>query len=507
MSKVRTAPHEPPDSVNPVQTPNGSPVVRPCTVAGRTTNTRFDASEKNLRSAFRLERRLHDQYLGVEYTEGMKKTSSKRLTKFSVCPVGLILTYGVLKLTGQSFEGDLHVNRFNGSVSALYTDRRESCWFQRYADFHADAVRRSQEGQCVPSLIYVCDKLCGGVGDRMSGIMSAFYLAVVLDRAFFIEYKSPFPLTHTLVPKTVRWDHKHKSKRVCASTGFKETEIFMVDSKVPSKDLERIEALQRAGTPTIRLHINRYYVGIFLWSDPHQSTRTRSDGVAEYFKGKMTQYRSSQCGSTLAHDSSAAHTFSFAFTNLFHFAPNVKRRALEMLQELRLQDNSPFIAVHARIGGKMKRSNRVVGWIDPKRHDIEDVTKFFDCAEMKRQLLVEHTRDNAKDSLTTHVAPIVLFSDSDELKSSALVSARGVRTVHSTNVFHIDRSWSVFKRSMRKGNMDTFAELYVLSQASCIVGSNSTYSGLASSITFPPHPCFSYFDDCTNARWDFWTAT
>ena len=134
----------------------------------------------------------------------MKKTSSKRLTKFSVCPVGLILTYGVLKLTGQSFEGDLHVNRFNGSVSALYTDRRESCWFQRYADFHADAVRRSQEGQCVPSLIYVCDKLCGGVGDRMSGIMSAFYLAVVLDRAFFIEYMSPFPLTLTLVPKTLR---------------------------------------------------------------------------------------------------------------------------------------------------------------------------------------------------------------------------------------------------------------------------------------------------------------
>ena len=80
----------------------------------------------------------------------------------------------------------------------------------------------------------------------MSGIMSAFYLAVVLDRAFFIEYKSPFPLTHTLVPKTVRWDHKRKSKRVCASTGFKETDIFMVDSKVPSKDLERIEALQRA---------------------------------------------------------------------------------------------------------------------------------------------------------------------------------------------------------------------------------------------------------------------
>ena len=156
MSKVRTAPHEPPDSVNPVQTPNGSPVVRPCTVAGRTTNTRFDASEKNLRSAFSLERRLHDQYLGVEYTEGMKKTSSKRLTKFSVCPVGLILTYGVLKLTGQSFEGDLHVNRFNGSVSALYTDRRESCWFQRYADFHADAVRRLQEGQCVPlSLIHI----------------------------------------------------------------------------------------------------------------------------------------------------------------------------------------------------------------------------------------------------------------------------------------------------------------------------------------------------------------
>ena len=370
------------------------------------------------------------------------------------------------------------------------------CWLQPYVDFHAAAVQSLRHAQCVPSLVYVCDKNCGGVGDRMSGIISAFYLAVALDRAFFIDYKSPFPLTETLIPKTVRWDYK-VNRKCTAASGFrsKENEIFMVDSENPEKVLRRIEQLHESGTSTIRLHINRYYVGVLLWKAPSSSKHSERTRAA--FESKMLRKLDVYCRDRNAIENTAGYTFSFAFTHLFDFASEVKDRASQMTQELALGADAEFIAVHIRLGGRQKQSNRVVGWVDPKRHEMEDAASFFDCADAKRR----HTGTISRSS------PIVLFSDNEEVKRAPIVAARSVRVVESTHISHTDRSWSFSKKSMRRGNIDTFAELYLMSRASCIVGSNSTYSGLASSLKFPPHACFSYFGNCTESRWDFWTET
>ena len=40
----------------------------------------------------------------------------------------------------------------------------------------------------------------------MSGIVSAFYLAIITGRTFFINYTAPFSLTQTLVPNGISWD-------------------------------------------------------------------------------------------------------------------------------------------------------------------------------------------------------------------------------------------------------------------------------------------------------------
>ena len=359
---------------------------------------------------------------------------AKPFLRTSISFLVLVSMYYDLTLGGgrQASLENVRGTKFIDSHTHVLSKHDEECWLQPYIDFHADAVKSLRHGHCVPSLVYVCEKNCGGIGDRMSGIISAFYLAVALDRAFFIDYKSPFPLTETLVPKTMRWDYRVKRK--CTTTnGFrsKENEIFMVDSESPDQVLRRIEQLHE----------------------------------------RVTQ--------------------------LFDFAPEVKHRASQMTEELAFGTDAEFIAVHIRIGGRPKKSTRVVGWIDPKRHEIEDAATFFDCADSKRR----NAGSISKSS------PIVLFSDSEELKKAPIVAARGVRVVESTHISHTDRSWSFSKQSMRRGNVDTFAELYLMSRASCIVGSNSTYSGLASSLTFPPRECFSYFGNCTELRWDFWTQT
>ena len=259
----------------------------------------------------------------------------------------------------------------------------------------------------------------------MSGIISAFYLAIALDRAFFIDYKSPFPLTETLVPKTMRWDYNVKRKCI-TNNSFRsnENEIFMVDSENPHQVLRRIEQLHERGTSTIWLHVNRYYVGILLWMVP--SSLKLSERAAAAFESGMIRKLDHYCPGRNAIENNAGYTFSFAFTQLFDFAPEVKDRALHMIQELALGADAEFIAVHIRIGGRPKKSRRVVGWIDPKRHEIEDAATFFDCADSKRC--------NAES--ISNSSPIVLFSDSEELKKAPIVATRGVRVVKSTHFPH-----------------------------------------------------------------------
>jgi len=421
---------------------------------------------------------------------------AKPFLRTSISFLVLVSMYYELTLAGgrQASLENVRSTKFIDSHTHVLSKHDEECWLQPYIDFHADAVKSLRHGHCVPSLVYVCEKNCGGIGDRMSGIISAFYLAVALDRAFFIDYKSPFPLTETLVPKTMRWDYRVKRKCITNNSfRSKENEIFMVDSENPDQMLRRIEQLHESGTSTIRLHINRYYVGIHLWMAP--SSTKRSERIPAAFESGMVRKFDVYCPDRNAIENTAGYTFSFAFTQLFDFAPEVKHRASQMTEELGLSADSEFIAVHIRIGGRPKKSRHVVGWIDPKRHEIEDAATFFDCADSKRQ----NAGSISKSS------PIVLFSDSEELKKAPIVAARGVRVVGSTQISHTDRSWSFSKQSMRRGNVDTFAELYLMSRASCIVGSNSTYSGLASSLTFPPRECFSYFGNCTESRWDFWT--
>jgi len=422
---------------------------------------------------------------------------AKPFLRTSISFLVLVSMYYELTLGGgrQASLENVRSTKFIDSHTHVLSKYDEECWLQPYFDFHADAVQSLRRGNCVPSLVYVCEKNCGGIGDRMSGIISAFYLAIALDRAFFIDYKSPFPLTETLVPKTMRWDYNVKRKCI-TNNSFRsnENEIFMVDSENPHQVLRRIEQLHERGTSTIRLHVNRYYVGILLWMVP--SSLKLSERAAAFESG-MIRKLDNYCPGRNAIENNAGYTFSFAFTQLFDFAPEVKDRALHMIQELALGADAEFIAVHIRIGGRPKKSRRVVGWIDPKRHEIEDAATFFDCADSKRR--------NAES--ISNSSPIVLFSDSEELKKAPIVATRGVRVVKSTHISHTDRSWSFSKQSMRRGNVDTFAELYLMSRASCIVGSSSTYSGLASSLTFPPRECFSYFGNCTESRWDFWTQT
>ena len=56
-----------------------------------------------------------------------------------------------------------------------------------------------------------------------------------------------------------------------------------------------------------------------------------------------------------------------------------------MMMELNTSFVDRYVAIHARIGGRVESSENTLGWDDPLRHPLEDVKLFIECAKQKAQ--------------------------------------------------------------------------------------------------------------------------
>jgi len=85
-------------------------------------------------------------------------------------------------------------------VSALAQTAERPQWLLDYVDFH----RRSVSNERAPKLIYHCEVLCGGLSDRLKGVILAFYAAIVTQRVLLIHMRSP-DIVSMVVPNEIDW--------------------------------------------------------------------------------------------------------------------------------------------------------------------------------------------------------------------------------------------------------------------------------------------------------------
>src|SRR5271170_1553414 len=57
---------------------------------------------------------------------------------------------------------------------------------------HVAATQRN----CSRQLVYQCQGGCGGFGDRLRGVTTAFYFALLSGRCFALDWRHPVPITH-----------------------------------------------------------------------------------------------------------------------------------------------------------------------------------------------------------------------------------------------------------------------------------------------------------------------
>ena len=163
-------------------------------------------------------------------------------------------------------------------------------------------------------------------------------------------------------------------------------------------------------------------------------------------------------------------------------------------------NSSSYVALHARIGGQLSSN---ISWQDPKRHGMEDASEFLRCGVA--------TVEEAATNQNTISQPLVVFSDSMEFRKRLASLDTRVKVIQDSVIMHVDRSTTSAEGTMERGLVHTFAELYIISRANCIVGSSSTFSALAGSIFVPADQekrCYKHFEECgtNNMSFDYWLS-
>ena len=88
-------------------------------------------------------------------------------------------------------------------------------WIQAYWERHERAIaklRETQSSKIIDAnkyLVYECkssQRLCGGLGDRLKGMVMLFYVAMVTGRILLIDAVEPFPLQQTVQPNHIFWN-------------------------------------------------------------------------------------------------------------------------------------------------------------------------------------------------------------------------------------------------------------------------------------------------------------
>ena len=69
-------------------------------------------------------------------------------------------------------------------------------WHDMFVAWERQQSRAIRQVKGVKYVIWRCQEHCGGLGDRWRGLLTSFMLALVTNRAFFIDSDNPVPLHH-----------------------------------------------------------------------------------------------------------------------------------------------------------------------------------------------------------------------------------------------------------------------------------------------------------------------
>jgi hypothetical protein len=391
-------------------------------------------------------------------------------------------------------------------------------WMKDYVEFYHSQLQVSAttgELSLKPDakyLLWTCRSIsdrsaekCGGIGDRLNGIVQGLYMAICTNRVLLVDWDYPDPLT-ALEPVLLPWNLKvNVPPAHTLHTIDKRQHMFLLDpSKIPD-DIQGFE----------------------LWSNLwlYEPIVRQTQCLRDYWEQHGGLDDSTQLYQT-------------AFRTLFKWSPAIVQHTADLKRRASLStltlpaplastgDGSlaavaqvrPYIALHVRTG---------VGasWVDPVRHaEEEDLRRFYQCARTIQQGIRDLCPPTARPSSSSSsssasrqqqqdhqsLLDIYVASDNSDAKETLQqwdaedcrqqtnnISTTTFRSTPHLEVFHIDRSQTEMMRDPAAAALDVWGELSTLLDAVCLVTSASKFSYLPTWLSPQQPRCQVQFDHCS----------
>lgn len=351
-------------------------------------------------------------------------------------------------------------------------------------------------------LTYHCNGVtCGGLGDRLQGIVQAFYMALCTDRVFLVDWRrrrgrpsssesipvddtdddtnnsnSP-ALTDYLLPNLLKWYVDDPAMSSTTEEMTSTVQLKFIQAMDNRNDTYLIEPLTLPHSTHIRIDTNLWMEDVYIKSQCWQNYQNRF----------LSRTAADTTGVT------AQFLYQQAFTALFDWSPAVVQAARALRQRAQLMSEPHHrVAMHIRTGKLDTGRHR-------QRHaDPDQWMQFVSCAHTLRDGLLDKQRqiscpDHMKKQ-NNHIE-LYLAADHVSVKKALLKEDSSIKTVLDLDIYHLD-DLENDEMANGRGEMAAWSELYVLRESTCLVMSHSKYSQVAADLS--PYHCVVYFDDCGN---------
>lgn len=201
---------------------------------------------------------------------------------------------------------------------------------------------------------------CGGLGDRLNGIMSSLVVAMLTGRSFAIDWKSPCPLEDHWMPHLIHWHSEVWKKKVIGSdspvVGCMSLFDYPPDNSLFAKHNLTLTMQHHA---VVRFSSNVNLLP-FLWSNQYHGSAMR----------------------TLFGDETARPLFTKQFGCMFHFLFQLTPKLQDTVNQLLVKkEDTQSIGVQIRLGSKwdldlMEVPSDMNKWTDALQRLIKDGSNY-----------------------------------------------------------------------------------------------------------------------------------
>ena len=302
-------------------------------------------------------------------------------------------------------------------------------WAANYAIQHRSSLTDAKNSKF---LIYSCRKDCGGLAERMLGIVSTFYVALLTNRIFLIDSTVPVELDTVLEPNRIDWRFKNYENHI-RLMDYSQEDMRNLNEEKQSTLLESDFSLKFTSQVQYLKMNQRLFT--LMHQNHHFSKRREELGLE-----RMSTF----------------HIFGCLYQYLFKPSPKVDTFIRDFY-------NFAFLnSIDQRIP--------VIGlYIDPETVETsQELDKFWNCAE---RLLNKYPQSR-----------LLLVGDNTSLKESVEKKFNRRAMIFDIPIDNIDKVTS--------GNSDSFrnavSELILLSLCDHFIISKSNMGEIATMINFKP---------------------